>query len=234
LNPAECTILVVDDDRHIVELIANYLKMEQYSVVTASDGEMALRKIAEHDPDLVVLDIALPRMDGLEVCRRVRATRDTPIIMLTARHEEVDKLISLSLGCDDYITKPFSLPELVARIEAVLRRARPAPRQEEPGAGETLRFPSLKINPRMRTVETDRGVVSLTVKEFDLLYFLASHRGMAFSRRQLLDQVWGYSHDADPSTVTVYIRRLREKIEADPQSPRFVKTVWGIGYKFEA
>jgi DNA-binding response OmpR family regulator len=232
LNTQELTILVVDDEPNIVEVVSAYLKRERFNVVTALDGEKALQKIAEHNPDLIVLDVMLPRIDGLEVCRRVRSTSNTPIIMLTARGEETDKLVGLGIGADDYLTKPFSPRELVARIKAVLRRASVAA-PPEPGADTVLRFPGLKINPRTRVVETDSGPVDLTAKEFDLLFFLASHPLEVFTRTQLLDQVWDYSYYGDTSTVTVHVRRLREKIEPDPMRPRYIKTVWGVGYKFE-
>lgn len=232
LNAGECTVLVVDDEPNIVEVVSAYLRRELYTVVTASDGEEALRRINEHAPDLIVLDVMLPKLDGLEVCRRVRTSSNTPIIMLTARGEETDKLVGLGIGADDYITKPFSPRELVARIKAVLRRSQVAA-PLEPGSDETLRFPSLKINPRTRSVETDKGQVELTAKEFDLLFFLASHAHEVFTRTQLLDQVWDYSYYGDTSTVTVHIRRLREKIEPDPMRPKYIKTVWGVGYKFE-
>ena len=232
LNPQEITVLIVDDEPNIVEVVGAYLRRELFNVVTAGDGEAALRLVAEHSPDLIVLDVMLPRLDGLEVCRRVRSNHNTPIIMLTARGEETDKLVGLGIGADDYLTKPFSPRELVARIKAVLRRSKAA-QVQEPGADQALRFPGLRINPRTRVVETERGQVELTAKEFDLLLFLASHPNEVFSRAQLLDQVWDYSYYGDTSTVTVHVRRLREKIEPDPMRPRYVKTVWGIGYKFE-
>lgn len=231
LNPAETTILVVDDEPNILEVVQAYLRRELFNVVTAADGEAALLRIAEHQPDLIVLDVMLPRLDGLEVCRRVRAQGNTPVIMLTARGEETDKLVGLGIGADDYITKPFSPRELVARIKAVLRRAANA--SAEPGSNSILRFTGLKINPRTRIVDTDRGPVELTAKEFDLLLFLASHPQEVFTRTQLLDQVWDYSYFGDTSTVTVHVRRLREKIEPDPMRPHYIKTVWGVGYKFE-
>jgi DNA-binding response OmpR family regulator len=232
LNADNQTILVVEDEPSIVEVVAAYLQRELFKVVTASDGEQALRMVAEHAPDLIVLDVMLPRLDGLEVCRRVRATSNTPIIMLTARGDETDKLVGLGIGADDYMTKPFSPRELVARVKAVLRRSAVAP-MPEPGADSVLRFPGLKINPRTRSVETEAGVVDLTAKEFDLLYFLANHPQEVFTRDQLLDQVWDYAYPGDTSTVTVHVRRLREKVEPDPMRPRFIKTVWGVGYKFE-
>lgn len=228
----ELTILVVDDEPNILEVVSAYLRRELYKVVTATDGEAALKQFAETSPDLVVLDVMLPRLDGLEVCRRIRATSNTPIIMLTARSDEMDKLVGLGIGADDYLTKPFSPRELVARIKAVLRRSL-AVAPPEPGADDTLKFPGLKINPRTRTVEMEAGPVELTAKEFDLLYFLARHPQEVFTRTQLLDQVWDYSYYGDTSTVTVHVRRLREKIEPDPMRPRYVKTVWGVGYKFD-
>lgn len=231
-NGAECTILIVDDEPNILEVVSAYLRRELYQVITASDGEDALKQMAAHSPDLVVLDVMLPRLDGLEVCRKIRATSDTPIIMLTARGDETDKLVGLGMGADDYLTKPFSPRELVARIKAVLRRAAPHG-QPQPGADSLIKFTGLKINPRTRVVETEAGPVELTAKEFDLLLFLASHPQEVFTRTQLLDQVWDYSYYGDTSTVTVHVRRLREKIEADPMRPRFIKTVWGVGYKFE-
>ncbi len=232
LNTKEPVILVVDDEPNIVEVVSAYLKRELYNVVTASDGETALQMVAKHDPDLVVLDVMLPRLDGLEVCRRIRAAGNTPVIMLTARGEETDKLVGLGIGADDYLTKPFSPRELVARIKAVLRRAATST-TPEPGSDSVLRFSNLKINPRTRTVETESGSVELTAKEFDLLFFLASHPSEVFTRTQLLDQVWDYSYYGDTSTVTVHVRRLREKIEPDPMRPKYIKTVWGVGYKFE-
>jgi two-component system response regulator VicR len=235
LDAENVTILVVDDEPNIVEVVSAYLKRELFNVVTAFDGDQALKRVAENHPDLIVLDVMLPRIDGLEVVRRVRATSNTPIIMLTARGEETDKLVGLGIGADDYLTKPFSPRELVARIKAVLRRSQAigATASPEPGADTLLRFQGLKINPKTRTVEKDSGQVDLTAKEFDLLYFLASHPQEVFTRTQLLDQVWDYSYYGDTSTVTVHVRRLREKIEPDPMRPRYVKTVWGVGYKFE-
>lgn len=232
LNTKDLTVLVVDDEPNIVEVVSAYLQRELFNVVTANDGEMALRKVSEHNPDLIVLDVMLPKLDGLEVLRRVRAAGNTPVIMLTARGEESDKLVGLGIGADDYLTKPFSPRELVARIKAVLRRATLVP-QPEPGADSLLRFTGLKINPRTRSVETDTASLELTAKEFDLLFFLASHPSEVFTRTQLLDHVWDYSYYGDTSTVTVHIRRLREKIEPDPMRPRYIKTVWGVGYKFE-
>jgi DNA-binding response OmpR family regulator len=171
----------------------------------------------------------LPGVDGLEVCRTIRAESKVPIIILSAKDEESDKILGLGLGADDYLAKPFSPRELVARVQAVLRRTRSAP----PEPGDQLRYGRLKINPKARAVELGDRAVELTAKEFDLLYFLARHPGQVFSREQLLDQVWDYHFVGDASTVTVHVRRLREKVEADPVRPRYVKTVWGVGYKFD-
>ncbi len=227
-------ILVVDDEQIVTEVVARYLIREGYSVRTAADGEEALRLAREWYPDLVVLDLMLPKLDGLEVCRRLRAEQhNVPIIMLTAKGEETDKIVGLTLGADDYLAKPFSPRELVARVQAVLRRARVAPSDSQAGRG-ALRFPGLLIDVRTRTVEVMGRRIELTPREFDLLAFLASNPGQVFTRDQLLDQVWDFHYGGDASTVTVHIRRLREKIEEAPMRPRYVKTVWGVGYKFEA
>lgn len=222
-------ILVVDDDPTISEVVARYLEVEGYDVDVALDGADALARARAHYPDLVVLDLMLPQIDGLEVCRQLRAQGSVPIIMLTAKGEETDKLIGLSLGADDYMTKPFSPKELVARVKAVLRRGPSLVGHE----GETLRFQDLSISPKTRQVIARGQEVDLTAKEFDLLCFFAQHPLQVFSRGQLLNDVWDYSYAGDTSTVTVHIRRLREKIEADPARPRYILTVWGVGYKFD-
>lgn len=224
------SILVVDDDPTISEVVTRYLEREGYGVDTAMDGASALRKARDGSHDLIVLDLMLPKIDGLEVCRRLRADSHVPIIMLTAKGEETDKLVGLNLGADDYLTKPFSPSELVARVKAVLRRTAYNPATE----GDTMRFPGLTINPKTRKVTSRDQEVELTAKEFELLHFLAQHPGQVFSRDQLLNDVWDYVYAGDTSTVTVHIRRLREKIEADPARPRYVVTVWGVGYKFGA
>ncbi len=222
-------ILVVDDEAIVTEVVERYLIREGYTVVIARDGAAALDAVARDAPDLIVLDLMVPRVDGLEVCRRIRAESRVPIIMLTAKNEESDKILGLGLGADDYVVKPFSPRELVARIQAVLRRSATAPLEP----GDQLRYGGLKINPRGRTAEIAGRPIELTAREFDLLYFLARNPGQVFSREQLLDQVWDFHFPGDVSTVTVNVRRLREKIEADPNRPRYVKTVWGIGYKFD-
>jgi DNA-binding response OmpR family regulator len=224
-------VLVVDDEPIVTEVVQRYLVREGFHVMMAADGETALKLARDAGPDLVVLDLMLPRLDGLEVCRRLRAESNVPIIMLTAKGEEADKILGLGLGADDYLTKPFSPGELTARVKAVLRRTQAAPAQAMPG--DVLKLGVLRINPRARSVERDGEALHLTAKEFDLLYFLAKNAGQVFTREQLLDQVWDYEWYGDASTVTVHIRRLREKVEPSPMRPRYVKTVWGIGYKFE-
>ncbi len=225
------TILVVDDDPNIREVVGLYLRRGGYVVVPAADGEEALESYRRHSPDLVVLDLMLPKLSGLEVCRRLGAERRVPLIMLTARGEEEDRILGLDLGADDYIVKPFSPAELVARVEAVLRRV------NETRAGGTdrsvLAFGELRIDPNTREVTVGGEPVTLTAREFDLLYHLASRPRRVFTRDELMEAVWGYDFSADTSTVTVHIRRLREKIEDDPKQPRHLLTVWGVGYRFE-
>ena len=224
-------VLVVDDEKTVSEVVQRYLHREGYEVALAADGAEALQLARQWVPDLVVLDLMLPVVDGLEVCRQLRKDSQVPIIMLTARGEETDRVVGLELGADDYMVKPFSPRELVARVRSVLRRAVSGPAQASGGA---LRFDGLTINPQTRAVVVSEREAHLTAKEFDLLFFLASHAGQVFTRAQLMDRVWDYTYAADYSTVTVHIRRLREKTEADPVRPRFLKTVWGVGYKFEA
>jgi DNA-binding response OmpR family regulator len=225
-------ILVVDDEASVRDVLTRYLEREGYRVEVAADGQSALRAAYEQ-PDLIVLDLMLPGVNGLEVCRRLRGQSNVPIIMLTARDEEADKLIGFTTGADDYITKPFSPAELVLRIKAVLRRVElaTAPAQQQ---SDVLRFDTLVISPAFRRVEVAGQAVDLTAKEFDLLHHLAGHPGQVFTRSQLLTQIWDYDYYGDSSTVTVHISRLREKIESDPAHPCHIKTVWGVGYKFEA
>jgi two-component system response regulator ResD len=224
------TILIVDDEPIVREVVAQYLRQEGFAVEAAADGPEGLRRFAAARPDLILLDLMLPGVDGLEVCRRVRAQSNVPIIMLTAKGDEIDTIIGLGVGADDYVAKPFSPRELVARIKAVLRRAAAPPPLME---GDPLRFGPLTIRPDRRQVEVAGQAVDLTAREFDLLVFLASHPGQVFSRDELLDKVWDWAFASDGGTVTVHVRRLRQKIEADPERPRWVKTVWGVGYKFE-
>ena len=225
-------ILVVDDEGIVREIVERYLIRDGYTVRVAADGDTALRMAREELPDLVILDLMLPIVDGIEVCRRLRAEGNVPIIMLTAKGEETDRIVGLSVGADDYMVKPFSPRELVARVKAVLRRTQSSASGVQ-GGQDGIRFPGLMINLRTRTVEVQDKAVSLTRTEFDLLAFLAGKPGQVFTRDQLLDQVWDYEYPGDPSTVTVHMRRLREKVEEDPVRPRHLKTVWGVGYKFE-
>ena len=221
-------ILVVEDEAIVAEVVERFLRREGYETMVVGDGRQALNELTRFLPDLIVLDIMLPEVDGLEVCRQVRSRAQTPIIMLTARGDETDKVLGLGLGADDYVTKPFSPRELAARVQAVLRRAKAVP-----GDAEMLRFGSLRISARTRIVEREGVDLRLTAREFDLLLYLARHAGQVFSRDQLRDAVWDYDFAGDTGTVTVHMRRLREKVEEDPSRPRYLKTVWGVGYKFE-
>lgn len=220
------TVLVVDDEPIVRRVVARYLRHEGHPTLEAGDGPAALELIEREQPGLVVLDLMLPGIDGLELCRMIRRRSDTPVIMLTARGEEADRIVGLDLGADDYVTKPFSPRELVARVRSVLRRA--------PGRGAPERIAAgrLEIDTGAREVTRDGVPLRLTVKEFDLLVFLASNPRLVFSRAQLMDRVWGHAAAFDTGTVTVHVRRLREKIEDDPSRPRHVETVWGAGYRF--
>jgi DNA-binding response OmpR family regulator len=223
------TILVVDDEQTIREVLRRYLEREGFRVIEAADGESALQVLDEETPSLIVLDLMLPGVDGLEIARTLRGGRSIPIVMLTARGELSDRIEGLELGADDYIVKPFSPREVTLRVQAVLRR-------REEGtihAGDPLEDGGMTLNPRTRLVEIDGEPADLTAKEFDLLHFLMRHPKQVFGRDQLLDNVWGYEFYGDPSTVTVHIRRLREKIEVDPSNPKRLLTVWGVGYKYE-
>jgi DNA-binding response OmpR family regulator len=225
-------ILIVDDEPIVAEVLEKYLRREGFEVAIARDGEAAVAAALADKPDLVLLDLMLPRLDGLEVFRRIRAQQPVPVIMLTAKGEETDRVVGLEMGADDYVAKPFSPREIVARARAVLRRTGRADANGR-GAG-TLTIGDVAINPHTRRVEIGGRSVDLTPKEFDLLWFLANHQGQVFTRSQLLDQVWDYQYFGDASTVTVHIRRLRSKIETDAVRPRYLKTVWGVGYKLEA
>lgn len=222
------SIFVVEDDPTVSEVVLRYLENEGFAVRCFSDGTSALEALAELLPDLLVLDIMLPGIDGLEVCRRAREVGDVPVIMLTALGEESDRLAGLETGADDYITKPFSPRELVARVRAVLRRTAPP---EHPTTG-VIEKGDLRIDLDARVVEVSGRPISLTVREFDLLAFLAARERQVFTREELLDKVWGYTF-GDRSTVTVHVRRLREKIEEDPARPRRIVTVWGVGYRLD-
>ncbi|MCQ9182999.1 response regulator transcription factor [Streptomyces sp. IBSBF 2953] len=226
-------VLVVDDDPTVSEVVAGYLDRAGFAVDVAADGPTAVAQAARRKPDLVVLDLMLPGMDGLEVCRRIRAAAPLPVIMLTARGDEEDRILGLEVGADDYVTKPFSPRELVLRVESVLRRSG-APTAAPVGAPEPwLRSGPLALDPRARRVTRDGVELALTIREFDLLEFFIRHPGRATSREQLMQRVWGWEF-GDLSTVTVHVRRLREKVEDDPARPRLISTVWGVGYRFDA
>jgi two-component system, OmpR family, response regulator ResD len=230
-EPTRGSILVVDDEPTIAEVVARYLVRAGYETRTAADGPSAVAAAALRRPDLVVLDIMLPGLDGLEVMRRLHedAEERVPVILLTAKGEEADRLVGLRQGADDYVVKPFSPRELVARVEAVLRRS-----EQRHDAREPVRFEGIVIDPETRRVAVEGREAELTAREFDLLHFLARHPGQVFSRDQLMDQVWQFPFYSDTTTVTVHVRRLRAKIEPDASNPRWIETVWGVGYRFRA
>jgi DNA-binding response OmpR family regulator len=229
--PEPPTILLVDDEDAVQKLLTYPLEREGFRVVSARDGQEALDLFAVENPDLVVLDIMLPRVDGLEVCKRLRARSTVPIIMLTARDDELDKVVGLELGADDYITKPFSIREFRSRVRALLRRAKLPPYQGEDG-DELISADGLKIDVARRTVELEGTPVQLTYVEFELLRTMASHPGRVFSRKTLLEELWGGSDYREPRTIDVHVRHLREKLERDPREPEFIHTVRGVGYRF--
>jgi DNA-binding response OmpR family regulator len=233
---ADAMILIVEDDQTLLGVLKYNLAKEGYDVVTAIDGAQALEVARSEKPDLIVLDIMLPKLDGFEVCRILRREMTVPILMLTAKIEEVDKVVGLELGADDYMTKPFSMRELLARIRAMLRR-KEMMNQEIASTKEVnpsvVKVGSLEINPARHQVYLSGCLLNLSPKEFDLLTFLASNQGRVFSRDYLLEKVWGYDYAGDSRTVDVHIRWLRQKIEVDPAHPRYLLTVRGIGYKFE-
>ncbi|WP_275562803.1 response regulator transcription factor [Streptomyces sp. 5-6(2022)] len=241
-NLSPTRVLVVDDDPTVAEVVAGYLGRAGFAVDRAADGPGALARAAARRPDLVVLDLMLPGMDGLEVCRALRDKGPVPVIMLTARGDEEDRILGLEIGADDYVTKPFSPRELVLRVESVLRRGRTAPRgpgSSGPGPGpgsgpdEVTHRAGITLDPLARRAARDGRELALTVREFDLLAFLLRHPGVAFTREELMREVWGWDF-GDLSTVTVHVRRLRGKVEDDPAAPRLIQTVWGIGYRFDA
>jgi len=225
-NPNGQRILIVDDEPRIREVVANYLRRDGYQVETAVDGETARRGLTEFKPDLVVLDLMLPAVSGFEVLNDIRREGDLPVILLTARAEESDRVAGLELGADDYVVKPFSPRELVARVRTVLRRSTGKP------LSDPYEYDGIVIDTTRRVAMVEEDRVDLTAKEFDLLAFLVAHPLQVFSRGDLLNQVWGSSPEwQDPATVTVHVRRIRQKIEADSQDPRWIQTVWGVGYR---
>lgn len=228
MSPTE--ILIVEDEPSIAEVVSLYLKRAGYQVTSLNDGKTALKRLEQHMPDLLVLDLMLPGIDGLAITRWVRDHSDLPIIMLTARRAEGDRIAGLEMGADDYVVKPFSPQELVSRVRAVLRRTQ---NSSQASSEQAIVFADLRVDPQTRLVTIGDLEISLTAKEFDMLWVLARHPRQVFSRDQLLENVWGLAEYIDPGTVTVHIRRLREKIELDPSHPLHIQTVWGVGYKFE-
>jgi two-component system, OmpR family, response regulator ResD len=223
-------VLIVDDEPIVRDVLSRYLARGGFDVETAEDGERALELFGSTEPDVVLLDLMLPRLDGYEVFARIRERTETPVIMLTAKGQETDRVVGLEIGADDYVTKPFSPREVVARVRTVLRRTAGSANGPPPGP---LRYGDLQIDPASREVRRGRRPVDVTPKEFDLLFLLASHPGRAFTRLELLDELWDFAFDGDPSTVTVHVRRLREKVERDPSQPAHLVTVWGVGYRFD-
>jgi len=224
---AMTTVLVVDDEPIVRDVVVRYHQRDGFDTLEAADGETARELIETASPQLVVLDVMLPGIDGLALCRWIRSRGELPVIMLTARGEEADRIVGLELGADDYVTKPFSPRELAVRVRTVLRRT-----ASPPAAPDRLVFDDLVVDARAREVEVEGRPLRLTAKEFDLLFFLASNPREVFSRDQLMDRVWGYAAALDTGTVTVHIQRLRSKIERDPKSPCRLETVWGVGYRF--
>jgi DNA-binding response OmpR family regulator len=227
-NDAMSTVLVVDDEPIVRDVVVRYLRRDGFATLEAETGEEAMRLLEREAPSLVVLDVMLPGTDGLEICRRIRATSNLPIVLLTARGDEADRIVGLELGADDYVTKPFSPRELAIRVRNLLRRVPPA----GVDARELIRFGTVEVDGAAREVRRDGDPLKLTLKEFDLLWFLVSHPRRVFSRDQLMDRVWGYTSALDTGTVTVHIRRLREKVEESPSRPQHFETVWGVGYRF--
>ena len=225
-------ILVIEDEPSLSEVVSLYLKRAGFQVQVANDGKQAMSILEKQIPDFVIMDIMLPEVDGLSLTRWLRDRSNVPIIMVTARREEVDRIAGLEMGADDYVVKPFSPQELVSRVRAVLRRT--GRDQATAESERALSFDSIQIDPRTRVVKVEESEIDLTVKEFDMLYLLACYPKQVFTRDQLLERVWGGAEYIDPGTVTVHVRRLREKIEGDPSKPKHLLTVWGVGYKFEA
>jgi DNA-binding response OmpR family regulator len=228
---SDVSILVVEDEPAVAEVVSLYLRRAGYVVRMVDTGPDAVREFDTQPPTLIILDLMLPGLDGLAITRHVRERGDTPIIMLTARSQETDRIAGLEMGADDYVTKPFSPQELVSRVRAVLRRSKPSGAHE--AIERALTFDDLRIDPQTRLVTLHGEEKSLTAKEFDLLWLLARHPRQVFTRDQLLERVWGMADYIDPGTVTVHVRRLREKIESDPSNPQHLQTAWGVGYKFE-
>jgi two-component system response regulator ResD len=230
MSSEQGTILIIEDEASIVDLVRLYVEEARYTLVAAEDGPSGLTAYERIAPDLIILDLMLPGMDGYEVCKRIRAQGHTPILMLTARRTEDDRVMGLDLGADDYLTKPFSPRELVSRVRAILRRTSLQAAESEPAR---LEYPGLTIIPAARRVEVDGRAIELTAKEFDVLLTLARAPEQVMARETLLSKVWGFDYLGDSRTVDVHIGTLRKKVERDPAHPRFIKTVWTVGYKFD-
>ncbi|ABO49170.1 two component transcriptional regulator, winged helix family [Desulforamulus reducens MI-1] len=225
------TILIADDDHRIVKIVSHSLEQEGYRVITAKDGEQAVQLATTMKPDIVIMDIMMPKLDGLEASQKIKMKVDVPIIILSAKDDVVDKIVGFKMGVDDYQTKPFSPAELALRVKAVLRRSKAVPEKK---GKDVLDYQNFYIEYSTRLVRIWGKEVTLTAKEFDMLWLMASHPNQIFSRLQLLEQIWESHFEGDEDTVTVHIRRLRRKIERDAAKPELIKTVWGVGYKFEA
>lgn len=227
-------ILIVEDEASIREVCKRYLEREGYEVLTAADGVKGWQLFNYHHPDLIILDLMLPYKDGWQLCEEIRQQSDVPILMLTARGEERDRILGLTIGADDYLTKPFSPRELVLRVQVILRRIhKTAQSKPENKSSEIIEFPDLRIDPVTRSVCSYSKQIDLTVKEFELLCLMAKHPKQVFSRMQLIDLIWDSQYEGDASVVTVLVSRLREKLEKKPSKPRWIHTVWGIGYRFD-
>lgn len=224
------TILIADDDRRIVKIVSHYLEQEGYKVMAAQDGEEAVRLATTMNPDLVIMDIMMPKLDGLEASQKIKMQADVPIIVLSAKDDVVDKIVGFKMGVDDYQTKPFSPAELALRVKAVLRRSKNSPEKKNK---DIIEYPNVYIEYSTRLVKIWGQEVVLTAKEFDMLWLMACHPNQIFSRLQLLEKIWESHFEGDEDTVTVHIRRLRRKVEKDAAKPDLIKTVWGVGYKFE-
>jgi len=228
---ADAKIMVVDDELELAELLKDYLEEERYNVITSADGTEAVEMFRTHRPDLVILDIMLPGLDGMEVCRTIRSESNVPIIMLSAKKADVDKILGFGLGADDYVIKPFSPGEVVARVKAQLRRYHMLSNADMPK--ELLRFDALEIDLKGYTVTLNGKPIECSAKEFEVLRLFALHPGQVLAREQIFDSVWGLTRMGDLNTVTVHVKKVREKIESNPSNPQYIKTVWGVGYRFD-
>ena len=224
-------ILIVDDEKEIAELLKDYLEEEQYDVIMCSDGEQAVDIFRKTQPQLIILDIMLPKLNGMEVCRIIRSESSVPIIMLSAKKSEVDKILGLGLGADDYVVKPFSPGEVVARVKAQLRRYNQL--MQPPEKQDILKYGGLELNLKAYEVALKGKCINLSAKEFEVLSFFALHPNQVLTREQIFENVWGYEEYGDMNTVTVHIKKIREKLEEEPSNPQYIKTVWGVGYKFD-